>query len=89
MLLPTCITLPTQLLNQADLQTPKRRFTVSLRNNPALGVTPWGVTASGYLELRLTTENVSSFQKRGQLTHQPCTAGAALSFNNLLLLKSV
>ena len=49
---------------------PRRRATMLSITRPALGVLPWGVSASGYFELRLTTENLSFFQKRSRIKHQ-------------------
>ena len=74
MLLSMCVTLPTQLPRQADLPPPKRRETLLSMNRPALGESPWGVTASEHFKLRLTVRKFVLFQKRGRIAHQPCTA---------------
>ena len=88
MLLSMCVTLPTQLPRQADLPPPKRRETLLSMNRPALGESPWGVTASEHFKLRLTVRKFVLFQKRGRIAHQPCTAKtAALSLNNLLFAR--
>ena len=63
MLLSMCVTLPTQLPRQADLPPPKRRETLLSMNRPALGESPWGVTASEHFKLRLTVRKICPFSE--------------------------
>ena len=89
MLLSMCVTLPTQLPRQADLPPPKRRETLLSMNRPALGESPWGVTASEHFKLRHTIRKMCPFSEAKSVNTLTLYSKAALSPNNLLLLKSV